>query len=179
MTDLLGRVLKLSDRLIRVGLLMASLFVGSVVLKFAIEYTVNSLRGTAHWVEYFDVQPTREIFSIGEPPKFISHSIWHHRVLAKWPDVMWCLMEGGEEEGRTIRFSLKPMDAGPRKPGMSGFYDEDGDVIEGSSDGVWTWEGLLPRHPATCTLEPKPMIFPSPLVSRQIDLENTRLFRFR
>ncbi len=147
---------------------------------FTLQYTIDSSRDTSHWVEYFDVQPAREYFEIGEAPKFISHAIWHYAVFASWPDVMWCLMLDGPENGEVVRYSLTFETYGePRKAGMSGFYDDEGNVLEGSSHGFWTWSGALPRYKSNCWLEPKPVINPSPLVYREIDVPDTRPFFFR
>ncbi|WP_299071286.1 hypothetical protein [uncultured Paraglaciecola sp.] len=162
---------------LRVLVLSAS---AGVIVMFTLQYTIDSSRDTSHWVEYFDVQPAREYFEIGEAPKFISHAIWHYAVFASWPDVMWCLMLDGPENGEVVRYSLTFETYGePRKAGMSGFYDDEGNVLEGSSHGFWTWSGALPRYKSNCWLEPKPVINPSPLVYREIDVPDTRPFFFR
>jgi len=162
-------------------------FTYGVTARFAIEYTVNSTRNTSHWVEYFDVVPTRENYPVGTHPKFRSHSIWHLTVRAAWPDVMRCNMLEGPDRGEIVSFRLQTSEEErlwelsfePVKPRMTGFYDENGELLEDSSSGIWMWNGQIPQYKSMCWLEPNPVINPSPLVFRDVPAPHTQLFWFR
>ena len=186
MTGWLERTLKISSSVLSALLLLTYLFVGAVVVRFVAEYFINTNRSTDHWAEYFDVIPTRDSFPIGKHPKFISHSIWHLEVRAAWPDVLRCKMLDGPEEGEIVSFRLqldgeeKPWELSyePLKPRMSGFYDNDGKLVDGSTSGIWTWSGQIPKYRSVCWLEPKPVVNPSPFVYRDIPAPDTKTFLF-
>ena len=168
------------EGVMRLVLLVMALFCAGVLLKCVVEYTVNSTRSTDHWVKYYDVRPVRQFFSIGEYPVFISHSEWHHDVVALWPDVMHCTAVAGKGKGMTTEYRLEFKTKGePKKAGKSGFYDEKGNVVAGSSDGRWAWSGRLPSYASDCTLQPVPVLYPSPLVVRTVDIPRSKVFRFR
>ncbi|WP_299082796.1 hypothetical protein [uncultured Paraglaciecola sp.] len=183
----LEQTLKVSTTMLSTLLLIAYLFVGAVVLRFAAEYAINSTRDTSHWVEYFHVEPVIDVFPVGFKPVFNSKSIKHSAILGSWPDVMWCLIHEGPAAGKKVRFESPsaarrsediPDRWVPLHVGMTGFRDKEGHPIQGSSSGDWKWSGDIPVYPATCSLDSKLIIRPSFGVEREVPVPSSGMFSF-
>lgn len=185
MTLWLERTLNISNGAIEAVKILAMYFCAGVAFMAAAQYVHDKYRDTSHWAEYYDVQPTREVYPIGYAPTFVSHSVWYKDIRVAWPDVLHCRMLDGPEKGRTIIYRLssdtpvREMFYEMVKPRVSGFYDELGALVDGSTDGVWSWGGQLPRYRSECVLEPIPILNPSPLVYRLIDVPKTEKFEFQ
>lgn len=161
---------------------MAVLFICGVGAMLSVQYVVNSVRDTSHWVEYIEVEPVISVYPLGFQPVFYSKAIWKLPVVASWSeDIMWCTPEAGPYKGKRRRLDPNGNHKSYRslkKPGKVGFYADDGQPELGSLPGYWTWNGDIPRYPATCTLEARPIIYPSPGVARLVPVPESRPFRF-
>lgn len=164
--------------------------IAAIVVLFTVEYGVNNVRPTDHWVKYYLVLAARDavgepiegprVFKIGSKPEFFTQSEWFIDVPVAWPDVMWCLLQDGPNKGRTKRYTAPNGNIKyPRKAGITGFYEEDGTLVKGSTPGYWDWEGDVPKYAAQCQLEANPVLYPSPFVERHVVLPLTDYFYFR
>ena len=180
MKDVVDRIMGATNNVFRAILFLSMCFVGAVAFAVTLEYVVNKTRSTDHWVKYYNVRPSDLVFDVGEQPVLISQSDWRYAVLAAWPDIMWCMDIEGPQKGLLIAYRLKFETGGElRKPGKSGFYDEDGSITDGSTSGRWSWSGTLPQYESDCHVEPKPVLYPSPGVVRHVELPPTKQFFFR
>ena len=170
---------------------MTWLFLGAVVLMFTLRYVADNVRSTDYWVKYHTVRPARvyqfdpqsppRVFAIGERPVFFTRAQWFREsVPTSWSDVMWCRMLDGPDKGKRVKFSLEGGSTRyPRKQGLVGFYDETGKPLAGSTDGFWIWGGTIPLYASDCSVDPIPVLYPSPLVERPVDVPRTVEFSFR
>lgn len=171
--------LRISEGLIRAIVLCVAFGVGAVVVRFIAEYVVNENRPIDFWVQYYDVRPTKYWWPVGAKPRFLSHSQWFNEVEVDWPDVMWCRDSEGPSKGELYRISADSEGEKNHKiPGKSGFYDDEGNLLEGSSPGFWKWSGDVPLFPSKCFLDPNLRLYPSPLVVRKLDIPKTDVFFF-
>lgn len=173
-----ARTLGVSTAILDALRTMAALFLFAVVLRIGIEYAVNEIRSTDHWVVYHEVAPLTDEFPVGQSPIFLTKSDWKTEITASWPDVMWCKPLAGPREGITVRFNSKDRKE-VKKPGKVGFYDEKGILEPDSKPGYWQWDGDVPDYPADCWMESNPTIYPSPLVERSVPVKPTGPFKFR
>jgi len=179
-TRWLARTLAVSNGVLASLALIVALGCSAVTIRYLVEYVVNNNRDTSHWVEYFEVSPVAESFPVGSQPVFYSRATWHTEVLAGWQDVMWCEETEGPYKGRQRRMEATGFDRRElRRTGLVGHYDENGKRVAGSFAGYWEWQGPVPAHPATCWLDPRPVLYPSPLVGRSVPVPPTSIFEFR
>jgi len=178
MTQWASRFIRTANGTLLAIMLLTCTTTLAVTARYVIEFGVNSTRDTSFWVEYYIVKPVRPVFKLGVKPSFFSHSEWHEATLASWPDVMYCTDIEGPNQGLQRRLGA-PVSKNLREPGRSGFYDDEGYLMEDSTPGVWEWEGAVPRYESDCTMKPWAHLFPSPLVHRVVDIPATSVFHFR
>lgn len=172
------------SKMLKLGLLaIATMHVMQYV---AYEYVYDA----DHWVKGYTVEPLRtnpmdpesELvqYKPGTRPWFQSRAAWLKDTGVVWDDLLWCYMLDGPRKGATVRFEgpAKPRPF-PRKPGLVGHYDEHGHMIEHSTSGLWPWSGDVPEYEADCWLEPIPILHPSPLVEKRVDVPVAEPVRFR
>ena len=182
--------MRIINGLIGIFMRLSQWGLAAIVIVFSMQYAINEVRSTDHWVKYYVVMAAREangepidgprVFKIGSKPEFFTQSEWFLDVPVAWPDVMWCLLQDGPNKGRTKRYTAP--NGGikyPRRAGKTGFYEEDGSLSAGSTPGYWDWEGDIPKYKADCKLEPNPVLYPSPLVDRDVVVPMTDVFYFR
>ena len=180
MTRWLERTFAVSSGMLTALLAVVVLGSSAVALRYVAEYVVNSHRDSSHWVEYNEVKPVADSFPVGTQPIFYTRAIWHQEIVVAWKDILWCEPSEGPYKGKRIRHDATGSERREvRRPGMSGYYDEAGYMLDGSSSGYWQWDGPIPAHAGTCWLEPRPTLYPSEFVTRHVSVDLTPTFEFR
>lgn len=91
-----------------------------------------------YWFTYHSVEPTREVFKIGQPLTFYSVREIRHTAEFEWSDTLRCEMGGDGVGERTFSIYVA------------------GKVLEPHSlespGGIWTYNSEIPTEPATCYL---------------------------
>ena len=94
------------------------------------EYAFVRFAPVSTWIAYYEVTPSKEVFSIGEEITFVSKSETRVDVDMEYEDILRC-------DGKYY----------------SVYESSRTDKPAGESEGVWVYQGAVPLYKAQCELE--------------------------
>lgn len=150
-------------------------FCGAIVLALCLQFTFHTVVPASFWVEYYKSEPARKQYHVGDNPVFFTQSIWHRKVPVEWPDIIWCAETEGHFKGIERRFKSQNVERYIRRPGIAGFYDLQGHLVNGSVSGYFDWVGYIPKRPAKCRFDPHPVIYPSWGVQKSVPIKDINI----